>query len=173
MAEKVRRHSRIGDELPQELKREVDRLLVEGNVTYDDIKAFLEEKGYDISRSAIGRYGKEFLASYQRLRVIEEKSRALVSEAGDGMVLEEAAAKIFAQKIVEAQLLEGFDILENPRLIADFAKLQSSTVARERFKRELKEKVEKTAESVVKTARQGGLSDEKAEEIRKKILGIV
>ena len=173
MAEKVRRHSRISDELPQELKREVDRLLVEGNVTYDDIKAFLEEKGYDISRSAIGRYGKEFLASYQRLRVIEEKSRALVSEAGDGMVLEEAAAKIFAQKIVEAQLLEGFDVLENPRLIADFAKLQSSTVARERFKRELKEKVEKTAESVVRTARQGGLSDEKAEEIRRKILGIV
>ena len=173
MAEKVRRHSRIGDELPQELKREVDRLLVEGNVTYDDIKAFLEEKGYDISRSAIGRYGKEFLASYQRLRVIEEKSRALVSEAGDGMVLEEAAAKIFAQKIVEAQLLDGFDVLENPRLIADFAKLQSSTVARERFKRELKEKVEKTAESVVRTARQGGLSEEKAEEIRKKILGIV
>ena len=173
MAEKVRRHSRIGDELPQELKREVDRLLVEGNVTYDDIKAFLEEKGYDISRSAIGRYGKEFLAQYQRLRVIEEKSRTLVSEAGDGMVLEEAAAKIFAQKIVEAQLLEGFDVLENPRLIADFAKLQSSTVARERFKRELKEKVEKTAESVVKAARQGGLSDEKAEEIRRKILGIV
>jgi hypothetical protein len=173
MAEKVRRHSRIGDELPQELKREVDRLLVEGNVTYDDIKAFLEEKGYDISRSAIGRYGKEFLASYQRLRVIEEKSRALVSEAGDGMVLEEAAAKIFAQKIIEAQLLEGFDVLENPRLIADFAKLQSSTVARERFKRELKDKVEKTAESVVRTARQGGLSDEKAEEIRRKILGIV
>jgi hypothetical protein len=173
MAEKVRRHSRIGDELPQELKREVDRLLVEGNVTYDDIKAFLEEKGYDISRSAIGRYGKEFLASYQRLRVIEEKSRALVSEAGDGMVLEEAAAKIFAQKIVEAQLLEGFDILENPRLIGDFAKLQSSTVARERFKRELKDKVEKTAESVVRTARQGGLSEEKAEEIRRKILGIV
>ena len=89
------------------------------------------------------------------------------------MVLEEAAAKIFAQKIVEAQLLEDFDILENPRLIGDFAKLQSSTVARERFKRELKEKVEKTAESVVKTARQGGLSDEKAEEIRRKILGIV
>lgn len=173
MAEKVRRHSRISDELPQELKREVDRLLVEGNVTYDDIKAFLEEKGYDISRSAIGRYGKEFLASYQRLRVIEEKSRALVSEVGDGMVLEEAAAKIFAQKIVEAQLLEGFDILENPRLIADFAKLQSSTVARERFKRELKDKVEKTADSVVRTARQGGLSDEKAEEIRRKILGIV
>jgi hypothetical protein len=173
MAEKVRRHSRIGDELPQVLKREVDRLLVEGNVTYDDIKAFLEEKGYDISRSAIGRYGKEFLASYQKLRVIEEKSRALVSDAGDGMVLEEAAAKIFAQKIVEAQLLEGFDILENPRLIGDFAKLQSSTVARERFKREIKEKVVKTAESVVRTARQGGLSEEKAEEIRRKILGIV
>jgi hypothetical protein len=161
------------DELPPEVRREVDRLLVEGNVTYDDIKEYLAKKGYDISRSGIGRYGKGFLASYQKLRILEDQARTLVSEAGDGMVLEEAVSKLFAQKLVEAQLEEDFDVLEHGRLIGDFAKLQSSTVQRERFKRELKEKVEKTAESVVKTARQGGLSEEKAEEIRKKILGIV
>jgi hypothetical protein len=173
MAEKVRKHSRVTDELPQEIRREVDRLLIEGNVTYDDIKAFLDEKGYDISRSAIGRYGKGFWASYQKLRILEDQSRTLVSEAGDGMVLEEAASKLFAQKIVEAQLLEGFDILENPRLMSDFAKLQSSTVARERFKQDFKEKVERTADSVEKTARQGGLSEEKIEIIKKQILKIV
>ncbi len=173
MAGKVRRHSRIADELPAELRREVDRLLVEGNVTYDDIQAFLAGKGHDISRSAIGRYGKEFLATYQRLRVIEDQSRTLVSEAGEGMVLEEAAAKLFAQKIVEAQLSGDLNILEMPRLVSDFAKLQSSTVARERFKRELQDRVVKTADEAGKIARQGGLSDEKAEEIRRKILGIV
>lgn len=173
MGEKIRQHSRMIDELPPEVRREVDRLLVEGNVTYDDIKEYLAKKGYDISRSGIGRYGKGFLASYQKLRILEDQARTLVSEAGDGMVLEEAVSKLFAQKLVEAQLVEDFDVLEHGRLIGDFAKLQSSTVQRERFKRELKEKVEKTAESVVKTARQGGLSEEKAEEIRKKILGIV
>lgn len=173
MAKKVRRHSRVSDDLPQEVRREVDRLLVEGNVTYDDIKAFLAEKGYDISRSAIGRYGKEFLARYQKLRILEDQSRTLVSEAGDGMVLEEAASKLFAQKIVEAQLSGELDILELPRLVSDFAKLQSSTVARERFKSEMKNRVEKTAESVEKMVKAGGLPDDKAREIREKILGIV
>lgn len=173
MARKVRQHNRILDELPAEVRAEVDRLLIEGNVTYDDIKAFLDEKGYDISRSAIGRYGKGFLATYQELRIIEDQSRTLVSEAGDGMVLEEAVSKMFAKQIVQAQLEGRLDILELPRLVSDFAKLQSSTVARERFKRELKDKVEKTAESVEKMAKAGGLPDDKAREIREKILGIV
>jgi len=173
MGVKVRKHSRVTDELPREIKREVDRLLVEGNATYDDIKSFLEGKGYDISRSSIGRYGKEFLAQYQRLKVIEDQSRTLISEAGDGMILEEAAAKIFAQKILEAQLSGDFNVMELPRLVSDFAKLQASTVQRERFKQEIRGRVEKTADSVKKTARKGGLSEDKAEEIRQKILGII
>ncbi len=52
---KKRVHSRISDELPEELRREVDRLLVEGNATYDEIKDFLAAKGYEIGRSSIGR----------------------------------------------------------------------------------------------------------------------
>lgn len=170
---RIRTHSRIEKELPAEIRREVDRLLVEGNATYDEIEQFLAGKGYDISRSSIGRYGKDFLSQYQKLRIIEDKSKTLVSDVGDGMVLEEAAAKIFAQKIIEAQLAGTFDVLELPRLVSDFAKLQASTVVRERLKMEIKQRVTKTAEEVVKVAKSGGLSAEKAEEIRKKILGIV
>lgn len=168
-----RTHSRISEELPPDLRREVDRLLVEGNATYDDIRAFLATKGYDIGRSSIGRYGKDFLVNYQRLKIIEDQSKTLVSEVGDGMILEEAAAKIFAQKIIEAQLTGKFDVLALPRLVSDFAKLQASSVVRERLKMEIKTKVQKAADEVVKVAKSGGLSKEKAEEIRKKILGIV
>lgn len=170
---RVRTHSRIEKELPTDVRREIDRLLVEGNATYAEIEAFLTEKGYDISHSAIGRYGKDFLNQYQKLKIIEDKSKTLVSEVGDGMILEEAAAKIFAQKIIEAQLDGTFSVIDLPRLVSDFAKLQASSVVRERLKMDIKQKVVKTADEVVKTARAGGLSAEKAEEIRKKILGIV
>jgi hypothetical protein len=173
MAEKVRRHSRIGDELPAELRREVDRLLVEGNVTYDDIQAFLAEKGHDISRSAIGRYGKEFLARYQRLRIVEDQSRTLVSEAGEGMILEEAAAKLFAQKIVEAQLSGELDIMELPRLVSDFAKLQSSTVARERFKRDMAKKAEKAIDTIEKKAKTLDIPAELLDVVKREIYGIL
>jgi len=166
-----RKHSRVQDELPAEVRAQVDRLLIE-QATYDEIKAFLDSEGYDISRSAIGRYGHDFLAAYQNLRIIEDKSRALVSEAGDGMVLEEAAAKLFSQMILEAQLSGKLDIKKLPRIISDFAKLQTSTVSRERLKRDIAERVAQTADDVAKTVKKSGLSEDTAEEIRKKIMGI-
>jgi len=166
-----RRHGRIRDELPPEVREQVDRLLIEG-ATYDDIKAWLDGEGYDIGRSSVGRYGKGFMAAYRNLKIIEDKSRALVSEAGDGMVLEEAASKLFSQMILEAQLSGKLDIKKLPRIISDFAKLQTSTVSRERLKRDIAERVAQTADDVAKTIKKSGLSDETAEEIRKKIMGI-
>ena len=170
---KMRRHSKISSEIPPELRRQVDTLLVEGN-TYEEIKDFLASKGYEIGRSSIGRYGKDFLTYYQRLKVIEDKSKTLVSEAGkDVLTLEEAASKLFVQMILEAQFKGEFDPIKLPRLVSDFAKLQASSVLRERMKMEFKQKVTKAADEVVKVAKAGGLTPEKAEEIRKKILGIV
>lgn len=173
MGEKLRRHSRLTDDLPADVREQVDRLLIEGGSTYEEIRDFLAAQGYDISRSAIGRYGKDFLAAYRRLRIVEDKSRALVSEVGDGLVLEEAASKIFVQMVLEAQLDGNLDLKKLPRILSDFAKLQASSVAREKFKREIQEKVRGVAEDVAETAKKSGLTAAAADEIRRKILGIV
>jgi Bacteriophage Mu, Gp27 len=170
-----RSHGRVRDDLPPEIREQVDRLLIEPGITYDDIKAHLAEQGYDISRSAIGRYGKDFLNVYQQLKVIEDKSKALVSKAGDGMILEEAASKLFSQMILEAQMSGELDIKTLPRIISDFAKLQTSTVLRERLKKELVEKVRKqaledAANAMGKTAKQAGVSDETIKIIRRDVL---
>ena len=170
---KIRQHSRVSDELPAEMRAEVNRLLIEPGITYDDIKKYLDDNGYDISRSAIGRYGKGFLAVYQKLRIIEDKSKALVSEVGEGLVLEEAASKMFVQKIIELQLDDKIDPTEIPRILSDFAKLQSSSIMRERLKDEFKKKVDKAADDVIKTVKKQGLTEEQAAEIKNKILGIV
>jgi hypothetical protein len=173
MAAKVRRHGRIQDELPVEIREQVDRLIVEGGCTYDDIKAFLDEAGYDISRSAIGRYGKEFLDSYRRLRVIEDKSRALISEVGDGLVLEEATSKILMQRALECLLDGDLDAKESASLMKGVAQLQSSSVQREKLKKELRGKVEQTAGEIAAAARSGGLSEDLIRQIEEQVLGIV
>ena len=146
-----REHGKIYDELPKEVRAEVNRLLLEPQVTYDDIKVYLDERGYDIGRSSIGRYGKKFMEDYRRLRIIEDKSKALVSETGEGLVLEEAASKIFSQMIIEAQLDGSLDIKELPRIISDFAKLQTSSVNRERLKKEIRNKALAEAAEAVET----------------------
>ncbi|MGD9504554.1 MAG: phage protein Gp27 family protein [Syntrophobacteraceae bacterium] len=169
---KIRRHSRIEDELPLEIREQVDRLLIEGGATYDDIRDWLAERGYDISRSAIGRYGQDFMGTYRRLRIIEDKARALVSEAGDGMALDEAVSKMFSQMILEALVAGDLDLKKQGRLIGDFAKLQSSTVQRERLKSELRKKAQAAAEEVAEVARKGGLSEDAIRQIEEQVLGI-
>jgi len=168
-----RKHGRIRDELPPDIREQVDRLLIEGGCTYDDIKAFLDEQGHDISRSAIGRYGQGFMVSYQRLKIIEEKSKTLVSEAGEGMVLEEAASKLFAQMILEAQLSGELDIKKLPRIISDFAKLQASTVLRERLKKDFADKARKAVDKIEKKTRKKNLDPETLRIIREEVYGLV
>ena len=169
--DKVRRRSKVDTDLPKEVREEVDRLLIE-NATYEEISGYLKAKGHDISKSSIGRYGKNFLNLYRDIRILEDKSKAITSESGEGMSLEEATSKLFTKQILELLFSGGIDLSEKSKLIGEFAKLQSSSVARERLKADIKKKAEEAAESVVETVRKGGLSEEKANEIKRKILGI-
>lgn len=166
-----RNHSRV-DELPRDLREQVDRMILEGDTTYDEMAAFVKENGFDVSRSSLGRYGQKYFNAYKRLRIVEDKAKALVSQVGDGMALEEAASKMMVQQVLDALMDETLDVKALPRIISDFAKLQASTVLRERLKGEIAEKVKTTASAVEKIAKKGGLSDEAANEIRAKILGI-
>jgi hypothetical protein len=170
---KVRKHSRIDDELPAEVRGQVDRLLIEGGATYDDIRDFLAEQGYDISRSAIGRYGKDFLNTYQRLRVAEDQARSLVSEVGDGLALDEAASKLLMQQVLELLISTELTPKERMSLMKSVAFLQSSSVQREKLKSELRKKAETAVGEVAQIAKNGGLSDEAIRQIEEQVLGIV
>ncbi len=171
MAETARKRKGKGKELPLHIAEQVDRLLVEGS-SFEEIRSFLAEQGQDITKTTIGRYGAEFLECYRRLRVIEEKSRALASDTEDGLLLGEAASRLFTQMIIESQLDGKIELETLPKLLSDFARLQSSNVQRERLRREFRARVEKAAEEVGQKNRKNGLSEEAAEEIRRKILGI-
>ncbi|WAC06591.1 MAG: DUF3486 family protein [Thermodesulfobacteriota bacterium] len=169
---KVRQHSRVSDELPPEILAEVNRLFLEPGVTYDDIYEFATEKGYDISRSAFGRYGKRFLATYQRLRIVEDQSKALVSQAGEGMVLEETISKLLAENLINLLIDGKVDLEKIPKLMGEFAKLQSSTVMRERFKVDVKEKAKKLVKDAEKNAKTM-TKDELVNFIKERVYGLV
>lgn len=171
MAGAVRKTKGKANALSPDLLEQVDRLLVEGS-SFEEIGAFLADQGHDIKQTTIGRYGEGFLQCLRRLRIIEEKSRALASDDESGLAMGEAASRLFAQMIIEAQLKGEIDIKVLPKLLADFARLQSSNVQRERLRREFRARAEKAAEEVGRKTAKGGLSDETADWIRRKILGI-
>ncbi len=175
----ARRRSKVETELPRELREEANRLILEG-VTYDDLAAWSREKGFEISRSAWGRYGKEYYASYQAIRQFEDQSRALAGEAGEGLTMDEALTKMLQQRVAAALMRGEWDVMEVPRLLADVAKLQASNISREKLKADFADRAKAAADRVEKIlaqgartiARTGGLTDRTIQIIRREILGI-
>ncbi len=143
----VRRRSRIETELPVDLRQQLNRVLLEG-ATYDDAAAFLAAQGFDISRSSVGRYGKEFFEAYQKIVQFEDQSRALTSATEKGMPMEEAVGKMLLQKVMAALVDGSADVMEVPRLISDVAKLQRSHVAMAQWKREIEKRADKAVENI-------------------------
>ncbi len=76
--QKKRVKSRI-DELPPELRDLIDIRLANVNITYREIADEVTTKGYDISKSSIGRYALRQGSALQRLKEAQEQTRVLVN----------------------------------------------------------------------------------------------
>ncbi len=167
-----RRHSSVA-QLPSDVVDAVNSLLVEGT-TYDDIVEFLKERGHEVSRSALGRYGKKFLSQLEHLRILEDQARAIVVEGKTPLAMEEALSKLLTAEIMTRTLDGGLKTVKNLSFITDaFAKLQRSSVARELMKKELTEKAAEAAKTINKLGKKKGIDPETLREIEQTVLGIV
>ncbi len=164
-----RAHSKI-ERLPPEIKRAVNDLLV-GGATYDQIVAWLREKGEAISHSAVGRYGKGFDVKLQNLRLAREQAQAIVSQIGDrpATELQEAAQQLAVQKLLEHLLEVGsFEELKTKDVFQAVAALGRSTAGIEKVKQDY---ARKTAKAVDAAARRVNLTDEQKAAIREAVYG--
>jgi hypothetical protein len=195
---KTRKRFKV-QELPGEIREAINRKIVEGH-TYDQVKAWIDEMAdrsasgvqrsattprdqddelrtpnseLSVSRSAIARYGKDFLGRLERVRMVQEQAKAILTETeGPGMELEEAASKLFSQMLMETLLdLDDLKAQDITDLLHAFGKIQGSSVSRERLKAQMRQKAEKAVAKIEKTVGKG-LSPGAVEEIRRQILGI-
>lgn len=166
--------------LPDEIKTELDRRLIKGGFSgYQALAAWLKSVGWEISKSSLHRYGSGFEDRLAALKIATEQARAVSEAVGDNEgVMNDALIGLVQEK--------AFDVLCNlqtddpdafakifPKMGIMVAKLSKASVEQKKWMREIREKAKETAEDIVKTVKKGGLSEEKAETIRKKILGIV
>lgn len=161
--------------LPPEIKTWLDRALVKSGFSeYKALEDALREKGFIISKSSIHRYGQEFETKLAAVRMATEQARAVVEEVGDEEnALGDALAQVVQQKAFEALMkLEDpgkINLASIGKMVAD---LNRSSVTLKKYRVEVRGKVTEAAEAVSKVAKSKGLSEEAAEEIRQKILGI-
>ncbi|MDK4544741.1 DUF3486 family protein [Kingella kingae] len=170
--------------LPENVRREFERRLIEnGFANYTDLAAWLNQQGYQISRSAAYRYGSKI---ERRLRAIKESTEAaklIVANADDEQdSRSEALIALLQNQLFEALIdisekdseelapEARFDLLsEGGKRIAGL--ISASTRLKE-YQNKIKAKAQAAADEVAKSVKKGGLSEETAEQIRKQILGI-
>ena len=131
-----RKHSKITTILPDALVQAINERLVAGE-TYESIAGYLRAQGHDISKSSVGRYGKDFLAKLERLRIVKEQARTIVNEGKDGPALEmtEAATQLALQLIMERLVtVENLDDAKSGEILKALALLERSAVQREKLK---------------------------------------
>lgn len=74
---KTRVDSKI-DELPEEVRRQVDVLLYDVSNTYEEISRILKKQGYAISRSSVGRYANRTNKAAQRILEAQAQTDRLI-----------------------------------------------------------------------------------------------
>lgn len=177
--------SRIETDLSGGDLAEFQRLLATGRLTIDGLTIWLEGKGYEISRSAVGRYAQRFEEIAADLRESRQMTEGLVAELGDaaaqgkqGRLLVELARTLVFRLMTKlredgasvstkdvAMLGKGLaELARALRLDQDFETKVAERAAREER--------ERNAQTAATAAVDAGASEEQVAFIRAKILGI-
>ncbi|MDZ4042902.1 MAG: phage protein Gp27 family protein [Eubacteriales bacterium] len=156
MGKNRRKHFKV-EGLPDGILEVVNRKLVDG-FTYEQITEWVNGLGHDISKSAIGRYGKDFTSRLQRLQVVKDQAKAIVDVSPDAPATEmaEAANQLATQLIMELLMDLDLDDLRGAKIteiLKALAKLEASGVRREKLKFDFNKGVDAAAARIKEALR--------------------
>lgn len=166
--------------LPENIKAELDRRLIQSGFSgYEGLEQWLGEQGWQISKSAIHRYGSKFEERLGAIAMATEQAKAIATAAeDDGNAMSDAVIRLIQEKVFQMLVeMESLDP-ENVSLTSVgmmIAKLTSSSVQVKEQQRKYREKAEQAAkeiENLLGQSKNRGLSEDMAAQIRSKVLGI-
>ncbi|WP_270815181.1 phage protein Gp27 family protein [Hungatella effluvii] len=144
-----RRRSRVSssiDKLPEEIKGQLDRKLLDTANTYSDLAGWLKDNGYEISRSAIGRYAIRSSQAAQRVAETLQRTQAIAAavEAHPDLDYTKAASMVLMDGLMQRVSTAEEDFQELPldkagRLIAS---LSRAATYEKKVRQDMKRKAE-------------------------------
>lgn len=134
------------DKLPDEIKTELDLRLADTANTYEEIAAWLKSEGYDISKSAIGRYSIRSTQAAQRVAETLQRTQAIAQavEAHPDLDYTKAASMVLMDGLMQRVSTAEDDFSSMPldkagRLIAS---LSRNATYEKRVRQDMKKKAE-------------------------------
>jgi len=164
--------------LPEEIKQDLDKRLVrDGFCNYQALSDWLAEKGYQISRSSLQRYGQQFEEKLAALKIATEQARAITDVIGDEEgAMNEALIRLVQQRAFDVlvKLQEDDETGLLPKIGVMVAKLSKAAVDQKKWQREVKEKAEQAVKNIEKKATgKRSLDPETMKIIKEEIYGII
>jgi hypothetical protein len=165
--------------LPEDIRSELERrLITSGFSNYDAIATWLRDQDVDISRSAVARFGQDFAAKCDAIRIATEQARAIVTTVGDDEGnMNEALIRLIQQLsfdvLIKNQDADVASLL--PKMGVMIAKLSKASVDQKKWQRDVKTKAQQAVDNIEqKTAgRKRQLDPETLRIIKEEIYGIV
>lgn len=171
--------------LPDEVRENLNaRLVGAGFGGYEDLADWLAGEGYQISKSALHRYGQDLQADFDAamsdVRKTTELARAYVQSDQD----EQGALIDATQRMAQESLLRivialrqaeddpaaaAHHMVKVSRALSD---LSRATISTRKYQAEVRAKAEAAAKQVEDVGRQGGLGPDRIAELRKIVTGI-
>lgn len=106
--ERTRIKSRV-DEMPDEARAQLDAMLLDVTLSYEEISAEMKRAGCEISKSAIGRYAMRTNRAAARLKAAAEQTRVLLEALKDhqGLEVSDIATTLVMDGVMQQLALAG------------------------------------------------------------------
>lgn len=142
------------DELPLEMRAQVDTMLSDVTIGYREISEALRDEGYDISKSSIARYGDRVGRALTRAREAKRMTDSIVEAARDhrGLELSEAATAIMMDNVMQVLVDADYDDYAEiplPKMLDLLLKQQRNAVYKERMVRSYRRDIELMRQAIM------------------------
>lgn len=173
------------DQLSNDDKTWLDKRFIDkGFCGYEEIAAILQERGYNVSKSSVHRYGQKV---EQKLAAVQASTQAamMIAEAApdDSDMRSSAVLSLVQTELFNALVAlqeadnEDADPADRIMLMAKagkgIAEIAKASVNQKKWESEVKERVQAAAKAVEKIVKKGGMSKDTVDEVKKEILGII
>jgi len=143
--------------LPKEVKEWLDKALVDGDFSgYELLSEDLKARGFDLSKSAIHRYGQEFESRLAALKMATQQAKAISDSVPDDEgAMNDALIRLVQQKAFDMLLKmeEGASMKEVSLMVA---RLSNATVKQKQWQAEAREKLSAKLAMLEQQAEGGG-----------------
>ena len=170
--------------LPEPVRDALNRELAARNFSgYEALEDWLREQGFEISKSAIHRYGQKIERRMAAIKASTEAAKLITESAGDDQDARSEAVIALVQtemfdSIIAIQEADDEELSAEDRLglmskaAKNIATLTRASLAQKEYKTKVQAKAAEVADKAARLASKGGMSPDAAAEIRKMILGI-